>query len=173
MAVARSAAARGAVVTANDARAESELGSEILELGEAGVPVVAGGHPEKLFTGADLIVVSPGVPSDLDPIRAARHSGKLVVGEAEFASWFLRGRIIGITGSNGKTTTTSLTGAMMTAAGQAVLVGGNIGVPLTSLVEKSIDSGWIVAELSSFQLENIEKFRVNVAVVTNITQDHL
>jgi UDP-N-acetylmuramoylalanine--D-glutamate ligase len=173
MAVARFAAARGAVVTANDAGPASELGPQIAELREAGISVLAGGHSEKLFLEADIIVLSPGVPPDIAPIQAARRSGIKIVGEAEFASWFLRGRIIGITGSNGKTTTTSLIGALMGAAGQEVLVGGNIGVPLTSLVEKSTEPTWTVAELSSFQLENVEQLRVNVAVVTNITPDHL
>ena len=173
MAVARFAAARKAIVTANDARPESELLPEISELRGAGIAVVAGSHPDSVFSRADLIVLSPGVPSDLGPIQAARRLGKKIVGEAEFASWFLRGRMIGITGSNGKTTTTSLAGALMSSAGKNVLVGGNIGVPLTSLVEQSTDSTWTVAELSSFQLENIEKLRVNVAVVTNITPDHL
>ena len=173
MAVARFAAARGAQVVANDARPEAELRSELSELGPAIVSVITGGHPEDLFTSADLIVLSPGIPPDIAQIQAARRNGIRIVGEAEFASWFLRGRIIGITGSNGKTTTTSLTAALMKAAGQTVLVGGNIGVPLTSLVESSTDSTWTVAELSSFQLEDIDSLRVNVAVVTNITPDHL
>jgi UDP-N-acetylmuramoylalanine--D-glutamate ligase len=173
MAVARFAATRGAEVIANDARPEEELASEVTELRQAGISVAAGAHHEDLFASADLIVLSPGVPPDISPIQAARRSGKRLVGEAEFASWFLRGRIIGITGSNGKTTTTSLIAALMSAAGQAVLVGGNIGTPLTSLAEQSTDSSWTVAELSSFQLENIESLRVNIAVVTNITPDHL
>src|SRR5215472_5614714 len=125
MAVARFASARKAIVTANDARPESELLPEITELRGAGIAVVAGSHPDSVFSQADLIVLSPGVPSDLRPIRAARRLGKKVVGEAEFASWFLRGRMIGITGSNGKTTTTSLAGALMGSAGKDVLVGGN------------------------------------------------
>src|SRR6516225_9281679 len=104
MAVARFAAARGATVTASDARPEFELAPQISELKAAGIEVVAGGHPERLFAGADVIVLSPGVPSDIGPVQESRRSGKPVVGEAEFASWFLRGRMIGITGSNGKTT---------------------------------------------------------------------
>jgi UDP-N-acetylmuramoylalanine--D-glutamate ligase len=173
MTVARFAAARGAQVVANDVRPEAELGSELEELRRAGVSVAAGGHPEDLFTRADLIVLSPGVPPDISSLKAARRNGNRIVSEVEFASWFLRGSIIGITGSNGKTTTTALTAALMSAAGQAVLVGGNIGVPLTSLAESSTDSTWTVAELSSFQLEDIETLRVNVAVVTNVTPDHL
>ena len=173
MAVARFAASRKAIVTANDARLESELLPEISELREEGISVVAGSHPDGLFCGADVIVLSPGVPLELGPIEAARRGGTRIVGEAEFASWFLKGRMIGITGSNGKTTTTSLAGALMRSTGKEVLVGGNIGVPLTSLVGESTDSTWTVAELSSFQLESIENLRVNVAVVTNITPDHL
>src|SRR5262249_50417602 len=173
LAVAKFASARRAIVTANDARPESEIGAEMNQLREAGISVVAGGHPENLFTESDLIVMSPGVPLNISPVQTARSQGKKIVGEAEFASWFLKGRVIGITGSNGKTTTTSLTGALMRAAGQRVLVGGNIGMPLTSLVEESTDSTWTVAELSSFQLEAIESLRVNVAVITNVTPDHL
>src|SRR5215831_13287333 len=173
MAVAKFAASRKAIVTGNDARLESELLPEISELREEGISVVAGSHPDGLFCGADVIVLSPGVPLDLGPIEAARRGGTRIVGEAEFASWFLKGKMIGITGSNGKTTTTSLAGALMRSTGKKVLGGGNNGVPLTSLVDKSTESTWTVAELSSFQLENIERLRVNVAVVTNITPDHL
>ena len=139
-------------------------------LGEA---LLLGGHPQELFANADLIVLSPGVPADLPQLDMARSRGVEVISEPELAGRFLRGRIIGITGSNGKTTTTALTGELMRAAGAQVIVGGNIGTPLTSLIEQSSDETWTVAELSSFQLEMIDSLRVHVAIVTNITPDHL
>jgi len=120
-----------------------------------------------------LIVLSPGVPADLAALEAARRAGVEVNSEPELAGRFLRGRMIGVTGSNGKTTTTTLIGELMKAAGAEVIVGGNIGTPLTSLIEQSHDRTWTVAELSSFQLEMIDTLRVHVAVVTNITPDHL
>jgi UDP-N-acetylmuramoylalanine--D-glutamate ligase len=173
MAVARFAVGRGATVIANDIKAESALTAETGELRQLGVEVHVGSHPAELFTGSDLIVISPGIRSELDQLQQARQAGVKVIGEAEFAYSFLRGRLIGITGSNGKTTTTSLIGHLMRAAGAAVQVGGNIGVPLTSLIDESTADGWTVAELSSFQLENIDTLRPAVSVVTNITPDHL
>src|SRR6185369_4369651 len=131
------------------------------------------GHPESLFENAELVVLSPGVPADLAPLEAARRAGIEIISEPELAGRFLRGRIIGVTGSNGKTTVTTLIGELMRAAGAEVIVGGNIGTPLTSLIEKSRDASWTVAELSSFQLEMIDSLRVHVAVVTNITPEHL
>ena len=173
VAAARLLAARGANVTANDVKDESHLAREADELRAAGVRLALGGHPESLFTQADLIVLSPGVPADLPALEIARGSGVEIISEPELAGRFLRGRMIGITGSNGKTTTTALTGELMKAAGAEVIVGGNIGTPLTSLIEQSNDQTWAVAELSSFQLEMIDSLRVHVAVVTNITPDHL
>jgi UDP-N-acetylmuramoylalanine--D-glutamate ligase len=173
VAAARLLASHGALVVANDIKSEALLRDEAEQLRGLGVMTSLGGHPESLFTNADLIVVSPGVPSDLAPLRVARGAGLEIISEVELASRFLRGRLIGITGSNGKTTTTALTGELMRAAGASVLVGGNIGTPLTSLSEKSSDDTWTVAELSSFQLETVESLRPSVAVITNITPDHL
>ncbi|MFL6212729.1 MAG: UDP-N-acetylmuramoyl-L-alanine--D-glutamate ligase [Blastocatellia bacterium] len=173
VAAARLLAARGAAVTANDVKDESQLAHETEELRAAGVRLALGGHPQELFADADLIVLSPGVPADLPQLDIARSRGVEVISEPELAGRFLRGRIIGITGSNGKTTTTALTGELMRAAGAQVIVGGNIGTPLTSLIEQSSDETWTVAELSSFQLEMIDSLRVHVAIVTNITPDHL
>jgi UDP-N-acetylmuramoylalanine--D-glutamate ligase len=173
VAVARLLAARGARVTANDAKDESQLAREADELRPAGVRLALGGHPDELFAGADLVVLSPGVPADLPQLGLARGRGAEIISEPELAGRFLRGRMIGITGSNGKTTTTALTGELMKAAGARVIVGGNIGTPLTSLIEQSDDETWTVAELSSFQLEMIDSLRAHVAVVTNITPDHL
>jgi UDP-N-acetylmuramoylalanine--D-glutamate ligase len=180
IAAARLLVSRGAVVTANDyqgeaelVKPESQLAAEVEELRKAGVHFVFGSHPEEIFLQADLIVLSPGVPASIAPLQSARAAGVEIISEPELAGRFLRGHLIGITGSNGKTTTTTLIGELMKAAGAEVIVGGNIGTALTSLVEKSNDATWTVAELSSFQLETIESLRVSVAVVTNITPDHL
>jgi UDP-N-acetylmuramoylalanine--D-glutamate ligase len=171
-AAARLLISRGARVIGNDSRGESEL-PEAEQLRALGAELRLGGHDEGLFAAADLVVLSPGVPADLPALDSARAAGVEIISEPELAGRFLRGRMIGVTGSNGKTTTTTLIGELMKAAGANVIVGGNIGTPLTSLVEKSNDSTWTVAELSSFQLEMIDTLRVHVAVVTNITPDHL
>ena len=173
MAAARLLASRGAMVIANDMKPESEMRNAADELRKLGVMLSLGGHPESLFGNADLIVLSPGVPVDLPALEAGRLAGVEIISEPELAGRFMRGRMIGVTGSNGKTTVTTLIGELMRAAGAEVIVGGNIGTPLTSLVERSTEQTWIVAELSSFQLEMISSLRLNVAVVTNITPDHL
>lgn len=173
VAAARLLASRGAMVIANDVKTESELGDAADQLRNLGVMLSLGSHPESLFSNADLIVLSPGVPADLAPLESARRAAVEIISEPELAGRFLRGRMIGVTGSNGKTTVTTLIGELMQAAGADVIVGGNIGTPLTSLIEKSTDNGWTVAELSSFQLEMIDSMRVHVAVATNITPDHL
>ncbi|MBS1790897.1 MAG: UDP-N-acetylmuramoyl-L-alanine--D-glutamate ligase [Acidobacteria bacterium] len=165
-------AARGARVTVNDAKPESEL-KDAASLCAKGIEVIGGNHPRKLFEQSDLIVVSPGVPLALEPFQRARAAGVPIIGEVELAARFLRGRLVGITGSNGKTTTTTLTGELLKDAGLPTLVGGNIGMPLISLVEASTDDGVTVIELSSFQLEAVEQLHVNVALLLNITPDHL
>jgi UDP-N-acetylmuramoylalanine--D-glutamate ligase len=121
----------------------------------------------------ELIVLSPGVPADLEIVNAARARGTRVIGDLELASWFLEGEIIGITGSNGKTTTTALTGHILQASGIAAQVGGNIGTPPCSMVKTSRTGQWNVLELSSFQLETTETFRPHIAACLNITPDHL
>jgi UDP-N-acetylmuramoylalanine--D-glutamate ligase len=138
-----------------------------------GVEVMAGSHPAELFEKSDLIVVSPGVPLALEPFRRARAAGVPVISEVELAARFLRGRLIGITGSNGKTTTTTLAGELLEGAGFPTQVGGNIGSPLISLVETSRDDGFTVIELSSFQLEAVERVHLFVSAIINITPDHL
>src|SRR4029077_2561247 len=130
-------------------------------------------HGERTFSNQDLIVVSPGVPVDAAPLVQARSHGETVIGEIELASQFLPGPIVAITGSNGKTTTTTLTGEILAAAGMPVLVGGNIGTPAISLAERAKPETIIVLEISSFQLETIQTFRPKVAVILNITPDHL
>lgn len=125
------------------------------------------------FEGADLIVLSPGVPADIAELRGARARGVKIVGDLELASWFLEGQIIGITGSNGKTTTTALTGHILTASSIAAQVGGNIGTPPAQMVASSRPDQWNVLELSSFQLETVETFRAHIGAALNVTPDHL
>jgi UDP-N-acetylmuramoylalanine--D-glutamate ligase len=165
--------AHGARVTVSDTKSGDELRNEIPVLLDHGITVETGGHGDRTFHGQDLIVVSPGVPVDAPPLVQARALGETVIGEIELAANFLPGPIIAITGSNGKTTTTALTGEIMTAAGLPALVGGNIGTPAISLAERATPETVIVLEVSSFQLETIQTFRPRVAVVLNVTPDHL
>jgi UDP-N-acetylmuramoylalanine--D-glutamate ligase len=125
------------------------------------------------FAGADLVVLSPGVPADLEVVRSARKRGVRVIGDLELASWFLQGEIIGITGSNGKTTTTAMTGHILKNCGIPAQVGGNIGTPPAAMVSSSSAGQWNVLELSSFQLETIETFRAHIGAALNVTPDHL
>jgi UDP-N-acetylmuramoylalanine--D-glutamate ligase len=165
--------AHGAKVTVSDTKSGDELRNEIPVLLDHGITVETGGHGDRTFRGQDLIVVSPGVPVDAPPLVQARALGESVIGEIELAAQFLPGPIVAITGSNGKTTTTTLTGEIMTAAGFSALVGGNIGTPAISLAERAKPETAIVLEVSSFQLETIQTFRPKVAVVLNVTPDHL
>jgi UDP-N-acetylmuramoylalanine--D-glutamate ligase len=165
--------ARGARVTVSDTKSGDELRNEIPVLLDNGITVETGGHGDRTFQGQDLIVVSPGVPVDAPPLVQARSLGESVIGEIELAAQFLPGPIVAITGSNGKTTTTTLTGEIMTASGFPALVGGNIGTPAISLAERAKPGTVIVLEISSFQLETIQSFRPKVAVVLNVTPDHL
>jgi UDP-N-acetylmuramoylalanine--D-glutamate ligase len=165
--------AHGARVTVSDTKSGDELRNEIPILLDHGITVETGGHGDRTFRGQDLIVVSPGVPVDAPPLVQARSLGETVIGEIELAAQFLPGPIVAITGSNGKTTTTTLTGEIMTAAGFSSLVGGNIGTPAISLAERARPETVIVLEISSFQLETIQTFRPKVAVVLNVTPDHL
>jgi UDP-N-acetylmuramoylalanine--D-glutamate ligase len=164
---------RGARVTVSDSKPEAELRNEILLLLEHGITVETGGHGERTFRGQDLIVVSPGVPVDAPQLAQARSMGESVIGEIELAARFLPGKIVAITGANGKTTTTSLAGEIIAAGNFSTLVGGNIGTPAISFVDEAGPSTWIVLEVSSFQLETIVEFRPRIAVILNITPDHL
>lgn len=166
-------AARGAHVTATDTRSEEELGDSIAPLRAAGLRLELGGHREETLMDQDLIVPSPGVPADAPLLRAARAKGLCIWSEIELADRFLKGRLIGVTGSNGKTTTTTLIEHILKTAGFSTILAGNIGTPLISVVERTIDATITVAELSSFQLEWIETFRANISVFLNLTPDHL
>jgi UDP-N-acetylmuramoylalanine--D-glutamate ligase len=165
--------AQGAQVTVSDTKSGDELRNEIPVLLDHGITVETGGHGDRTFRGQDLIVVSPGIPVDAPPLVQARALGEAVIGEIELAAQFLPGPIVAITGSNGKTTTTTLAGEIMTAAGFPALVGGNIGTPAISLAERAQPETVIVLEISSFQLETIRTFRPKVAVILNVTPDHL
>src|SRR3984885_2534442 len=145
--------AHGAKVTVSDTKSGDDLRNDIPVLLDHGITVETGGHGERTFRGKDWIVVSPGVPVDAPPLVQARSLGENIIGEIELAAQFLPGPIIAITGSNGKTTTTTLVGEIMTAAGFPTLVGGNIGTPAISLSERATPDTAIVLEVSSFQLE--------------------
>lgn len=164
---------QGARVTVSDSRSATALAKEIPALLDAGVMVESGGHGLLTFRRQDLIVISPGVPLDTPEVKQAIGYGVPVIGELELASRFIKGRIVAITGSNGKTTTTTLIGKIFAHAGLATLVGGNIGTPVIELAPASTDETLDVLEVSSFQLETIETFRPWIALVLNITPDHL
>ncbi|HST52230.1 MAG TPA: UDP-N-acetylmuramoyl-L-alanine--D-glutamate ligase [Pyrinomonadaceae bacterium] len=175
VAASRFLAARGALVVLNDRKGFIDWSNDALALkGEEGVvKLLAGDVPSWLLDQMELVVVSPGVPTKGIPIRYAERAGVEVIGEVELAWRFLQGRVVGITGTNGKTTTTALVGELLKDAGLPVQVGGNIGTPLVSLVDSSREDGWTVVELSSYQLETINKFRPTVAIVLNLMPDHM
>ena len=164
---------QGARVTVSDSRSAVALAKEIPALLDAGIMVESGGHGLLTFRRQDLIVISPGVPLDTPEVKQVIGYGMPVIGELELASRFLKGRIVAITGSNGKTTTTTLIGKILKDAGLPTLVGGNIGTPVIDLVAESTEESLDVLEVSSFQLETIEQFRPWIALVLNITPDHL
>jgi len=164
---------KGARVTVSDARSAKELEEQIPALLDAGVMVETGGHGILTFRRQDLIVVSPGVPYDTPELAQSRALGMPVIGELELACRFLQGEITAVTGSNGKTTTTSLIGDIFAHGGRDTLVGGNIGLPVIELVERASAKTMNVLEVSSFQLETVEEFAPHIAVVLNITPDHL
>jgi len=165
--------ARGARVTVSDTKTPDQLKEEIPKLLDEGIAVETGGHGERTFQNQDLIVVSPGVPVDAPPLVQARAHGEKVIGEIELAAQFFPGRIVAITGSNGKTTTTTLAGEIVTAGGFATVVGGNIGTPAITLVPGATSATVAVLEVSSFQLETVQTFHPWIAVILNITPDHL
>ncbi|MEN8782636.1 MAG: UDP-N-acetylmuramoyl-L-alanine--D-glutamate ligase [Desulfobacterales bacterium] len=173
VATARFLAKRGAVVTATDSTTEAGLRPEALALREKGVRLELGGNRPQSFETTDLVVISPGVPHDASPIDRTRELGIPVLGEVELAARFIKEPIVAITGTNGKTTTTTLVGEMLRRSGIDVFVGGNIGTPLISYVDSGQKAGAVVAEISSFQLDTIDQFRPKVAVLLNIAEDHL
>jgi len=173
IAAAQLCAARGARVTATDSRAAASLGPALAGL-PAGIARELGGHQRASFVGADLIVVSPGVP-EIPELTAARAAGVAITGELELASGFISGTIVAITGTNGKSTTTTLVGDILRATGRPTFVGGNLGDPLAEAVgtPAAAAGGFCVVEASSFQLETTVTFHPRVAALLNVTADHL
>ncbi|MDA8421778.1 MAG: UDP-N-acetylmuramoyl-L-alanine--D-glutamate ligase [Nitrospiraceae bacterium] len=172
VAAARALHALGAIVTVTDKKPLDQLAAQAAALGSDRIVVEAGGHPDRVFFDADLIVLSPGVPK-IPQVVAARQRGVTVISELELAWLISESPYVGITGTNGKSTVTTLVGLMLERARKKVLVAGNIGTALTEDTSRLKKQDWIVAELSSFQLEDIETFRPRVAAILNITQDHL
>lgn len=171
LAAIRLLARQGAIVTATDTQPLEQIPAAQPLLAELGVKFVL--QSADVAVGFDLIVISPGVPADAEPLTRARAAGTNVTGELELASYFLQGPSIVITGSNGKTTTTSLIGHILKSAAMPVQVGGNIGTPPTAMIDASRPNQWNVLEASSFQLETIEHFRARIGVCLNLTPDHL
>jgi UDP-N-acetylmuramoylalanine--D-glutamate ligase len=161
---------RGATVILSDLRTDF---AEAGRLRKLGVELELGGHKEETFTNADLIVVSPGVPPEQPAVAAARGRNVPVIAEVELAWRWLQGRVIAITGTKGKSTTTALTGRVLEAAGHKVAVGGNIGAPLSAQVSASTTDTLHVVETSSFQLEGVDTFHPWIAVMLNFSPDHL
>jgi len=172
-AAARFAARQKARVTVTDLNVADNLTDFLPGLQDQGIRLVLGEHPGDIFKQAELIVVSPGVPHTIAPLELARQAGVPILGELEFAARFVREPVVAITGTNGKTTTTALVGDMLEHSGKRVFVGGNIGNPLIDYVAGGGGADLVVLEVSSFQLDTAITFRANVAVLLNISADHL
>jgi UDP-N-acetylmuramoylalanine--D-glutamate ligase len=164
---------RGARVTVSDAQAAEKVSAAWQELAEQGILLETGGHQLETFLSAELIVVSPGVPLEISVLQAARQQGIEIISEIELAYRFLQTPLIAVTGTNGKTTTTSLIGEMFRRAGKPVFIGGNIGTPLIEYVAGPQEDDFVIAEISSFQLDAVTSFRPRISVMLNITEDHL
>lgn len=162
----------GGVPFVSDIKNENQLSAELAELKTLEIEFETGGHTEKVLK-SDFIVLSPGVPQTIPILEKIQENGIPVFSEIELASWFCRGKIIAITGSNGKTTTTSLTGAILTAAGINNFVCGNIGAPFADAIASIAPDDYAIVEVSNFQLETIEEFKPNIAMILNLTPDHL
>ena len=173
VACARFLASKGALVTVSDMRSKEALADPMAELAAVPITWELERHDEATFLASDLIVVSPGVPMDLPQLVAAHKAGREIVSEIELASRFINAPLVAITGTNGKTTTTTLTGEIFRNNGYRTFVGGNIGNPLIELVESDEVVDRVVAEISSFQLEWINSFRPTVAALLNLSEDHL
>ncbi len=173
VAVARFLAERGAMVTVTDMKDEAALAPHLERLAGLAINYELGRHDKESFLNADLIVVSPGVPMEIEPLKLARARKRQVISEIELASRFIDAAMVAITGTNGKTTTTTLTGEIFRGCGFTTFVGGNIGNALIDLVTSAAEVERVVVELSSFQLEGIEQFHPRISVLLNITEDHL
>lgn len=164
---------RGAEVRATDLRSEKDLSAELSGLSPLGAELVLGAHPPGLTSDVDLVVTSPGVPLQSTPLEEARAKGIPIWGELELAYRQIRGLVVAVTGTKGKSTTASLISEILERAGRSVKLGGNIGMPLISLVENARSDDVFIVEVSSFQLETTEKFRPHVAILLDVTPDHL
>ena len=173
LAVARFLHQQGARMVATDTADETTLGGTVKTLRDMAIEVELGAHRSSVFEKSDLIVVSPGVSHTIAPVAQARSRGVQVVGEVELAARFIQAPIVAVTGTNGKTTTTALLGQMLHNSGIAAFVGGNIGNPLIDYVSSGQKELLVVAEISSFQLDTIDRFRPNISILLNITADHL
>ena len=173
-AAARWLARQGARVTVSEKQREYDLDRNLLEgLLESGISLESGGHRIKTFVQSDLIVVSPGVPLDIEPLMESREKGVPIVGEIELASRYLKTQAGAVTGTNGKSTVVKLIGDMLHKGGRSVFVGGNFGPPLAEYVGGSQRDDYAVLELSSFQLDTIKRFSPLVALILNVSPDHL
>ncbi len=172
-AVSRFLTERGAVVTVTDMADEKKLAPFSAKIREMGVRMELGEHRIETVEGSDMIILSPGVSHKIKPVRHAFEKGIPVLGEIELAARFIQEPIIAITGTNGKTTTTQLTARMLEYSGFNVFTGGNIGTPLIEYAGLKEKADRVVAEVSSFQLDTIEKFRPHISVLLNVTEDHL
>ena len=164
---------QGAAVIVSEQKSESEMGPSLKKLRSLGAEMELGKHTAQTFLSGDVIVLSPGVDPRIPPLEQAREKGIPIVSEVELASWFLNAPMIAITGTNGKSTTTALIGHILAAWGKRVFVGGNIGIPLTAYFLRHKKADYIVAEISSFQLEAIISFRPWIALLLNLGEDHL
>ncbi len=173
LAVARFLHQRGARIAATDTADEKTLRDAVQTMRDMAIEVELGAHRNRVFQESDLIVLSPGVPHTIAPIVQARSKGVAVVGEVELAARFIQAPIVAVTGTNGKTTTTELLGQMLMNSGMSTYVGGNIGNPLIDYVSRGQKESLVVAEISSFQLDTIDRFRPKVSILLNITADHL
>lgn len=164
---------RGAQVTVTDTSMEESLHEAVSKVRAIGVRVELGVHDDKTFTSADMIVLSPGVPHTIPQVLAAMGKNIPVIGEIELAYCFINTPIIAVTGTNGKSTTTMLIGEILKESGHSVFLGGNLGTPLIDYAAAKEPADFVVAEISSFQLDTIETFKPKVSVLLNITDDHL
>ncbi len=173
LAATRLARSRGAGVIAADVRSEEELGDAAVLARKSGARLHAGGHPASLARGVDLVVVSPGVPPEVEVLQAARRLGLPVWSEIELAARFCRGKVIAVTGSNGKSTVTSMAGGILRTAGLPGGTGGNLDTPLADMLQADSPEAVHALELSSFQLECVEAFSPEIALILNLSPDHL
>jgi UDP-N-acetylmuramoylalanine--D-glutamate ligase len=173
LAAAGLAVERGAHVTLCDREPAERIAGAVQEAGRLGVKLRTGGHPPELADGADLVVISPGVPTDVALLERARELQLPLWGEVELAIRYCRGRVVGVTGSNGKSTVTTMVGGILRTAGIGGGTGGNLDRPLSELLEDDAPDAWHALELSSFQLDTVETLRADVAVVLNLSPDHL